>query len=51
MFSQLGEEIFFHHINFHFRKFYLTEINYKIHDKKKLAIMDVFEELTHPQAF
>jgi hypothetical protein len=44
VFSQLGEDNLFHPIGFHFRKFNLVEINYKIHDKELLAIVDAFEE-------
>ncbi len=38
MLSQLGEDNFLHHVNFYFHKFSFTEINYKIHHKKLLAI-------------
>jgi hypothetical protein len=31
----------------HSCKFFPTEINYEIHDKKLLAIMDAFEEWHH----
>jgi len=47
VFSQLGEDNLFHPIGFHFRKFNLVEINYKIHDKELLAIVDAFEEWCH----
>jgi hypothetical protein len=43
-FSQLGKDNLFHLVNFHSHKFYPTKINYKIHDKELLAIVDVFEE-------
>jgi len=39
---QLEEKNFLHPISFYFHKFSLIEINYKIHDKELLAIMDVF---------
>jgi hypothetical protein len=42
-FSQLGVDNLFHHINFCFHKFSLVEINYEIHDKELLAIIDVIE--------
>ncbi len=44
IFSQLGEYNLFHLVNFHFRKFFFTKINYNIHDKELLTIMDAFEE-------
>jgi hypothetical protein len=31
---QLGKDNLFHPVGFHFRKFSLVEINYKVHDKK-----------------
>jgi hypothetical protein len=34
-------------INFCYHKFSHTKINYKIHDKKFLAIVDDFKELCH----
>jgi hypothetical protein len=45
--SQLGKDNLLHPIGFHSHKFSLIEINYKIHDKKLLAIMDVFEKWCH----
>jgi len=42
--SQLEEDNLFHLISFGSCKFFLTEINYEIHDKELLAIVDVFEE-------
>jgi len=42
--SQLGKDNLLHHVGFHSHNFSLVEINYKIHDKKFLAIMDAFEE-------
>jgi hypothetical protein len=45
--SQLGKKIIFHPISFLSHKFSPIEINYKIHDKKLLAIMDVFEKWRH----
>jgi hypothetical protein len=47
IFSQLGKNNFFHPIGFHFHKFFLAKINYKIHDKELLAIMDAFKEWCH----
>jgi hypothetical protein len=47
MFFQLGEENLIHLVDFHSRKFSLAEINYKIHDKEHLAIVDAFEEWRH----
>jgi len=34
-------------LNFFFFKFFPTEINYEIHDKKLLTIVDAFEEWHH----
>jgi hypothetical protein len=31
--SQLGKDNVLHHVNFHFHKFSLVEINYEIHGK------------------
>ncbi len=45
--SQLGEDNFFHPVGFRFRKFFHGEINYKIHDKELLTIVDAFEEWCH----
>jgi hypothetical protein len=45
--SQLGENKLLHLVNFCSRKFSPTQINYDIHDLKKLAIMDAFEEWCH----
>jgi hypothetical protein len=45
--SQLGENNFLHLVGFHSCKFSPIEINYKIHDKKILAIVDAFEEWRH----
>ncbi len=42
--SQRGEDNFFHPVGFCFRKVSLIEINYEIHDKEFLAIVDVFEK-------
>jgi hypothetical protein len=42
--SQLGKNNLFHLVNFHSRKFFPTKINYEIHDKELIAIVDVFEE-------
>jgi hypothetical protein len=34
MLLKLEEDNLFHHVDFHFRKFFLRKINYEIHDKK-----------------
>ncbi len=47
MLSQLGENNLLHFFNFCFHNFSPIEINYEIHDKKLLAIMDAFEEWHH----
>ncbi len=47
MLSQLGGYNLLHLVNFHSRNFSLTEINYKIHDKKLLAIVNAFKEWSH----
>jgi hypothetical protein len=47
VFSQPKENNIFHPIGFPFRKFSPIEINYEIHDKELLAIMDAFEEWCH----
>jgi hypothetical protein len=47
VFSQLGKDNIFHPISFRFHKFSLAEINYEIHDKEFLAIMDAFKEWHH----
>jgi hypothetical protein len=44
MLSQLGKDNLFNPINFRSHKFSPTKINYKIHDKELLAIVEVFEE-------
>jgi hypothetical protein len=38
---------FFHHVNFRSHKFSFVKINYEIHDKEFLAIMDAFDEWQH----
>jgi hypothetical protein len=45
--SQLGEDNLLHLVNFCFHNFFPMGINYKIHDKKLLAIVDAFEEWHH----
>jgi hypothetical protein len=45
--SQLGEDNLFHPVGFRFCKFFHGEINYKIHDKEFLTIIDAFEEWCH----
>jgi hypothetical protein len=44
MLSQLGKDNLLNHVNCRSHKFSPTNINYKIHDKEFLAIVDVFEE-------
>jgi hypothetical protein len=44
VFSQPKEDNLFHLVGFHSCKFSLAEINYEIHDKELLAIVDAFEE-------
>jgi len=41
--SQRDEEGRLHPVAFHSRKFQLEEINYEIHDKEHLAIVDTFK--------
>jgi hypothetical protein len=45
--SQLGENNFLHHVGLFSCKFSPTKINYKIYDKKIIAIVDAFEEWRH----
>jgi hypothetical protein len=45
--SQYGEDGRLHPIVYHSRKFSAVEINYEIHDKELLAIIDAFEEWRH----
>jgi hypothetical protein len=45
--SQPGENNLLHPIGFHSRKFSHININYEIHDKELLAIVDAFEEWRH----
>ena len=45
--SQLGDGAKLHPIAFHSRKFSVAEINYEIHDKELLAIVDSFQEWCH----
>jgi hypothetical protein len=47
MFSQLGENNLLHLVGFHFCKFSPTDMNYEIHDKELLVIVDAFEEWHH----
>ena len=46
--SQLGDGEKLHPVAFHSRKFSAAKINYKIHDKELLAIVDSFQEWHHP---
>jgi hypothetical protein len=43
IFSQNDDERRFHQIAFQSRKFQPAEINYEVHDKELLAIIDFFE--------
>ena len=45
--SQLGDGEKLHLIAFHSRKFSAAEINYEIHNKELLAIIDSFQEWCH----
>ena len=45
--SQLEDGEKLHPLAFHSRKFSAVEINYKIHDKELLAIVDSFQEWRH----
>ncbi len=47
MFSQHGDGDLLHLVDFHFYKFFLVKINYDIHDKKLLAIINAFEKWRH----
>ena len=44
IFSQLGDGEKLHPVAFHSWKFSATEINYEIHDKELLAIVESFQE-------
>ncbi len=46
MLSQPWDDLF-HHVGFYFHNFFHAEINYKIHDKFFLAIVDAFEKWRH----
>ena len=45
--SQSGEDKRLHLVAFHSRKFTTAKINYEIHDKELLAIVDSFQEWRH----
>jgi len=45
--SQPREDKLLHLVGFHPCKFFPTKINYEIHDKEVLAIVDAFEEWCH----
>jgi hypothetical protein len=45
--SQIGEDGKLHPVAFYSRKFSAAEINYEIHDKELLAIVDSFQEWRH----
>ena len=42
--SQIGDDGQLHPVAFHSRKFEAAEINYEIHDKELLAIVDSFQQ-------
>jgi hypothetical protein len=44
MLSQLRKNKFLHPVCFRFHKFSPTKINYKIYNKKILAVVDAFEK-------
>ena len=45
--SQTGDDSKLHPVAFHSRKFEAAEINYEIHDKELLAIVDSFQQWRH----
>ena len=45
--SQQGDDEQLHPVAFHSRKFNAAEINYEVHDKELLAIVDSFEQWRH----
>jgi hypothetical protein len=45
--SQLGNDDLLHFVGFYFHKFFPIKINYKIHDKYFLAIINVFKKWSH----
>jgi hypothetical protein len=45
--SQHGDDGLLHPVAFHSRKFIAAEINYELHDKEQLAIVDSFEQWRH----
>ena len=45
--SQQGDDEKLHHVSFHSRKFDHIEINYEIHEKELLAIVDSFTQWRH----
>jgi hypothetical protein len=47
MLSQEGEERRLHPVAFYSKKCYAAKINYEIHDKELLAIVDSFQEWRH----
>jgi len=44
MLSQLGKDNLLHHVGLRFHKFSLAKIDYEIHNKKLLTIVDAFEK-------
>ena len=45
--SQLEKDGLLHPVAFHTRKFNAAEINYEVHDKELLAVVDSFEQWRH----
>ena len=45
--SQMDVDKKLHPVAFYSQKFFMAEINYKIHDKELLAIVDSFQEWRH----
>ena len=45
--SQPGEDGQTHPVAFHSRKFTVSEINYEVHDKELLVVVDSFEQWRH----
>ena len=45
--SQLGDGEKLHRVAFYSQKFNVAEINYEIHDKELLVIVDSFQEWRH----
>jgi tricorn protease-like protein len=45
--SELGEDGELHRVAFHSRKFTTAEINYEVHDKELLVVVDFFAQWRH----